>query len=267
MVKPFPIFRRSIAESRRAVLGWAIGLTAFACLYLPLFPTFGGSGSQMAQMIDALPPTLVKTLGYQDIASGAGYAQSTFFGLMGFVLTTIAAISWGAAAIAGAEETGRLELTLAHGVSRTRQVLEASASVAVRVALLGLFAVLLVLALNGPSELELVPINVLAAGVALASVAFLTGAVALAVGAATGRHAWATIAGAIVAIGGYATNAIANQSADLDWLHAISPYAWAWQEEPLESGWPLPGLSALWIACAVLVVLTAWSLNRRDLRS
>ncbi|SDN65407.1 ABC-type multidrug transport system, ATPase component [Cryobacterium flavum] len=50
-------------------------------------------------------------------ATGAGYTQATLFGLIGFLLLSIAATSWGAGALGGDEESGRLELTLAHGVT------------------------------------------------------------------------------------------------------------------------------------------------------
>ncbi|GAA4858532.1 ABC transporter permease subunit [Saccharopolyspora cebuensis] len=266
MGSALPLLRRDLAESRWGLVGWASGLAVFAGLYLPLFPTFGGRDSQLAELIRSLPPALVKTLGYEDIVSGAGYAQSTFFGLMAFALTAFAAVSWGSAAIAGAEESGRLELTLAHGVSRARHVLESALSVLVRVAGLALVAVLLVLALDGPSQLGLAPAHVAAAGVSLAGLAVLTGAASLAAGAATGRSRWATSAGAIIAFGGYGTNAVANQSPDLDWLHALSPYAWAWRGAPLEAGWDVPGLLALWGTGAVLVGAAVWLLDRRDLR-
>src|SRR5690606_28930200 len=104
-----PVFRRSIRESWRGVLGWTIGLAAVLFLYLPLYPSLGGDG-RLEEIVSALPKELVETLGYDQISSGAGYAQSTFFGLMGFLLLTIAAVIWGSAAIAGSEENGRLEL-------------------------------------------------------------------------------------------------------------------------------------------------------------
>ncbi|WP_343317812.1 ABC transporter permease subunit [Arthrobacter sp. TMP15] len=118
-----PLFRRSIGDSWRSTLGWTIGVAAALLLYLPLFPALGGKDSQMAQLINSLPPQLVNTLNYGSITTGAGYTESTFFGLLGFVLIVIAATSWGTAAIAGDVENGTLELVLAHAVSRTQLVL------------------------------------------------------------------------------------------------------------------------------------------------
>ena len=70
-------------------------------LYLPLYPSIGND--QMAAVLDSMPEELIKTLGYENLTSGAGYAQATIFGLIVFALLTIAATAWSSSAIAGAE--------------------------------------------------------------------------------------------------------------------------------------------------------------------
>ena len=150
MRAPLPVFRRWLAEGWRGLIGWAVGLTAVALVYLPLFPSM--QSPELSGLIETLPPELVRTLGYENITSGAGYAQATFFGLIGFVLITIAGIGWGASFIAGAEESGRLELTLAHGVGRVQYALESAAALVVKLLALGLVALLVVWAVNGPQN-------------------------------------------------------------------------------------------------------------------
>lgn len=264
MPKPLPVFRRSLADSWRALIGWTVGVAAALLLYLPLFPSIGGNG-QMQQMLETLPPELVKTLGYEQIGTGAGYAQGTFFGLIGFLLLTIAATAWGSAAIAGAEESGKLELALAHGVGRVQYALESAFAILVRLLWLGGIGALLVIALDGPSELGLEPGHVLAASAALVGLTMLSGAFALAVGALTGRRALATAAGAGVAVLGYVLNAIANQVEDAEWLRSVSPYAWAYRENPLAEGVDWVGLGLLWGVSLVLVVIAMLALRRRDI--
>lgn len=264
MAKPLPILRRSLADSWRGLLGWTAGVAGAISMYLPLFPSIGGNG-QMQQIIETLPPELVKTLGYEQIGSGAGYAQGTFYGLIGFLLLVIAAIAWGSGAIAGAEESGRLELALAHGVGRGQYALESAASILVRLVWLVAVAAVLVIALNEPSELGLEPKNVFAVSVALLGLTFLSAAFALAVGAITGRRSFATGAGAAVAVLGYAFNAIANQVQDAEWLRAVSPYSWAYHESPLTDGADWGGLGLLWGLSAVLVTVAALALRRRDI--
>ncbi|MGY6498698.1 MAG: ABC transporter permease subunit [Microcella sp.] len=257
-----PLFSRALADSWRGLIGWAVGLAAVAGLYLPLFPSFGG-GSQFADIIESLPPELVSALNYDQITSGAGYTQGTVYGLLGFVLLTIAATGWGAAAIAGDEERGTLELTLAHGVSRTQLVLERAAAIVVKLIALVGWITLVVLVLNGPSELDLAASNVVAGGIALFGLALLTALIGMLAGALIGRRVIAVGAAAGLAVAAYAANAIGNQSPDLAWLHAVSPYHWAFGESPLADGLAAPvGLLYLFAALALAGAVIAF--RRRD---
>lgn len=261
-----PVFRRNLRESWRSLLGWTIGIAAVLFLYLPLYSSLGGDG-QLEAMISSLPKELVDTLGYDQISTGAGYAQSTFFGLIGFLLLTIAALIWGSAAIAGAEESGRAELDLAHGIGRGQYALESALAVLVRLLWLGAFAGLVVWALNGPSELGIDDRNIVGASAALTGLAFLTASAALLAGAATGRRIWATGVGAGIAVLGYILQALAKQSKDLEWLNALSPYAWVYQRPPLSEGVDLGGLALTWGLALAFVVASVFALRARDLRS
>lgn len=259
------VFRRSIRESWRGVIGWSLGIAAVLFLYLPLYPSFGANG-QLEDVIKALPPQLIQTLGYDQIASGAGYAQSTFYGLMGFLLLTIAAVIWGSAAIAGAEESGRLELDLAHGIGRAQYVAESALAVLVRLLWLGALSGAIVLALNDPAELSIHPPHIVGAALALTGLAFLSAMAGLFAGALTGRRAWATGAAAAVAVLGYVFQAVAKQSKDLEWLNALSPYAWVYHQPPLKDGVDVGGLLLVWGIAVVLAAASALALSRRDLR-
>lgn len=263
MSNMLPVFRRALRESWRGTLGWTIGVAAVLFMYLPLFPSIGG-GSQMQQIIDSLPPELVGALGYDQIGTGAGYAQGTFYGLIGFLLLTIAATSWGAGAIAGAEESGRLELDLAHGVGRVQYALESAATILVRLVWLGVFAGAIIALLNEPAALDIEPVRIIEATVAFVGLTMLAGSVALFAGALSGRRSWGITAGAGIAVAGYAFNAIANQVEDAQWLRVISPYSWAFHQPPLSEGVAPAGAIALWALSIVLVAGSAFTLARRD---
>lgn len=258
-----PVFRRSLREDWRGTLGWTIGVAAVLFMYLPLFPSIGGNG-QMQQIIDSLPPELVGALGYDQIGTGAGYAQGTFYGLIGFLLLTIAATSWGAGAIAGAEESGRLELDLAHGVGRVRYALESAAAILVRLTWLGVFAGAVVALLNDSAALDITPIHIVDATVVFVGLTALAGSTALFVGALVGRRSWAVAAGAGIALAGYAFNAIANQVEAVEWLRTISPYSWAFHQPPLAEGLSPSGAIALWALSLAFIAGSAWALQRRD---
>lgn len=266
MSSNLPLFRRALADSWRSLIAWSLGVVAAIMLYLPLFPSLGGN-PDVQELLNSLPPELVNAIGYDQISTGSGYAQSTFYGLIGFVLLTIAATSWGTAAVAADEETGSLELTLAHSVSRTQVVLERSAALFVRLAWLGLLSSLLVIAMNGPAQLDIEPSHAFAGAAAIVGLTLLSGTIAIAIGALTGRRLYATAAGAGIAVLGYALNAVANQSDDLDWLHGWSPYHWAYGNSPLSDGADWTGLALLFGLSAALTLVAVVALNRRDLKA
>lgn len=261
-VAPLPVLRRWMADGWRGLLGWCVGVAAAILVYLPLFPAM--KSPELAGMLDALPPELIRTLGYEDLITGAGYTQATFFGLIGFVLIAIAGIGWGAAFIGGAEESGRLELTLAHGVGRVQYALESAFALLLKLLILGAVGWLLVWAVHGPAELELDTFNLLSVTVAWVGLGLLSATAALAVGALTGRRVWGVGAGAAVAVTGYVLQAVANNSADLDWLRAFSPFDWAYGNAPLTNGADVAGLALLWGSSAILIAITTVGLVRKD---
>jgi ABC-2 type transport system permease protein len=258
-----PLTRRFLADGWRGLLGWIAGLAVVVLIYLPLFPSM--QTPELQGILDSLPPELVKTLGYEDITSGAGYTQATLFGLLGFVLLTIAAVSWAAAVTGGAEESGRLELTLAHGVGRVQYALEAAAALLVKLLVLGAITWLLVWTAAGPAELGLDPLKLSATVAAWLGLGALCAGAALAVGAATGRRVWAIGAGTAVAVVGYVAQAVANNTPDLDGLRVISPYDWAFGNAPLTTGADVLGLVLLWGGAIVLTGVATAALARRDI--
>jgi len=231
-------------------------------MYLPLYSTIGGNPEFLA-VIDSLPPELVAALSYDQITTGAGYTQGTVHGLIGFVLVTIAAVAWGASMIAGDDERGTLELVLAHGVSRTQIVLERFAAIVVKLVALTVVLGAMVFALNGPSALDLTLDGIAAGSVALLGLGLLTAAVGTLAGAIVGRRSIAVGAAAGVAVLGYALNALGNQNPDLGWMHALSPYYWAFGAEPLATGFS-PLMGVLFAVAAVALAVAVLAFRRRD---
>ncbi|KUM33290.1 ABC transporter permease subunit [Arthrobacter sp. EPSL27] len=263
MTKPLPLFRRAFVDSWRSTLGWAAGLAATIFLYLPLYPSIGGS-PEMQEVMKAFPPEMIKALNYDQITSGPGYTQATMFGLIGFLLMTIASVAWGAAAVGGDEESGQLELTLAHGVTRTQVVLERALAILVRVLLLAGLVSVLILLLNDSAELDIRPENLLGTSVLFAGLTMLSGTTALCAGTVTGRNTFGLAAGAAVGVLGYVFNAVGRQSRDVEWLLDFSPYNWAYGNNPVANGADWASVAWLWGLSAALVALSALALSRRD---
>lgn len=263
MIRKLPLFTRAFVDSWRSTLGWALGLSGATFLYLPLYPSIGGS-AEMQQMIDALPAEMTKALNYDQIATGSGYTQATLFGLLGFVLMSIASVAWGAGAVGGDEESGQLELTLAHGVTRVQLVLERALALFLRIVLLASLIFVLVRLLNDTARLGIRPENLFGASVLFAGLALFSGSTALLAGAVSGRRTYGLIAGAAIAVLGYVFNAVGRQSSDVQWLLQFSPYHWAYGNSPVTNGADWGAAAGLWGMSAVLVLVSALALQQRD---
>lgn len=263
MNRKLPLFRRAFLDPWRSTLGWAAGLAGVIALYVPIFPAIAG-GSQMQAMIDAMPREMTKALNYDQIATGPGYTQATVYGLIGFLLMTIASVAWGAAAVGGDEESGQLELTLAHGVTRVQLVLERAMSMVLRITLLSAIVFGMVMMLNESARLKINPGNLFGATVLFAGLALLSGTTALFVGALTGRKTYGLAAGTAVGVLGYVFNAVGRQSPDVEWLLNLSPYHWAYGNSPVTNGADWAAAGWLWGISAGLVLLSAVALQRRD---
>lgn len=260
-----PIFLNELRHGWKSLIWWAVGLAAVCVVYLPFFESIGAS-PEMAAMLDSLPPALVVGMGFDSMFTGAGYVHSSILELTAAILVLIAGIAWGSRAIAGDEEEGMLELTLAHGVSRTRVYVERALAIVVRFLILGVALWVILIGSSGPFALDL-DLGFTTAGVAsFTLLAVVISFVSLAVGAATGRKSVAIAAGAGVAVVAYIANVIGRQSEDWAWLADISPFGWAFSEIPIMNGWDWPGIGLLTALAVLAFGVGLLAINRRDIQ-
>ncbi len=261
-----PIYLRWLLDNRRALLGWAAGLAGVCLLYLPLFPSMRDSGL-IGEKLDVMPKEMIESFGMDllTVATGWGYTHQMVFGMLGLLLLLVLGIGQGSRAIAGDEESGSLELTLAHATDR-RSVLSARLlAVVTIVAAMTLGLTLVVAALSTPSELGLSASGLLGEGAALGLLVLLHAMVAFAVGALTGRRSAAMGAAAVVAVLGWFAHNMGAKVAE--WVPDLSPYQWAFGGTPLRNGPDLGGLGALAAGCVLLIAVSYVAFARRDLRA
>lgn len=263
-VDTLPVLAGVLREQRRSLIVWAGAMFAVASFYISFFPSFG-STTAMQDVIDTMPKGVVDALGYDQIATAAGYIGATVYGLLGPVLILVFGVSTGARLIAGEEEAGSLELELAHPVGRLRLAGERWLAVVVGLTFLALAvaaaSVLLVAVLDLDVELG----NLLAMTVGLFMFGLTFSSVAFAIGAATGRRAFALGGTAALAVLGYLAHAVGPQLEGGAWMDQISPFGWYLSNDPLINGWDFGGLAlmAAVIVVAVPAALTVFA--RRDL--
>jgi ABC-2 type transport system permease protein len=255
--------RWQIRRARRGLVGWAVALAAVAGVYIPFYPAIGGD--QLQGMVDALPPELSQALGYDRIGSAAGFVTSTVYGLLGMALLLVLAVGTGARTVAGEEESGLLELSVAAPVRRTALVDGRALALVLRTAMLVLVLFAASAALVRVSDMDVAVGGLAAGSLQLWLLTTAVGLVALAVGAATGRRVVGVAVGAGLAVGGYVADAIAGLVPDAAWLADVSPYAWFLGGDPLVAGVDPGGVLRL-VALGAVAWLTGRTLiGRRDL--
>lgn len=263
------VFLTTLLDAKRALVWWSLGLIGMAALMIAVYPTVRDN-PDLNEMVRDYPEALKAFIAFGgdiDYVSGAGYLGSELFAFMVPLLLLIAAIGAGARAIAGEEERGTLDLLLANPLSRRRLVLDKLAAVAVEVALL---SVVLVAALA--VGVALVGMNVSTAHLAAATasaalLAFAFGAIALFVGAFSGRRGIAIGVAAAGAVAAYLVNSLAAIVTFLEPARALSPFYHYVASNPLRQGLALDHVAFLVAVAVAAAGLAIVALERRDLAS
>ena len=128
------VLGRALFDQRRSI-GWgAVGIAGFVVLMVAYWPSIHQQGHDLQRVVDSMPAAMKAFTG--DLAaftSGPGYLQGELFALTLPVLLLVYAIGRGSDAIAGEEERGQLERTLAEPISRVRVVLDKAGALALGV--------------------------------------------------------------------------------------------------------------------------------------
>lgn len=249
------VFTKSLTDSHRALAGWALGTAAVGMTYASAYPSQRDNTAN-------LPEALREALHID--ATAAGYLHASVFGVILPLLAMIYGVTTGSRALAGDEESGRLDLLLAHPVTRTSLALQRFAALTVGAGGISLLVWLAMLAVRESAGLTgVTPAEFLAQCVNLALLAVTFGALALGLGAALGRRAVALAATAIIGVLSYTAHALASQIG-ADWLAYASPFHYYIGGEPLKNGFPWGDGAVLAVTAVAVLAVGVMRFNRRD---
>jgi ABC-2 type transport system permease protein len=262
------VFGKSIWLRRRSIIVWALGLCGIAALTMLFWPMLKGSIAEFQAIVDMFPREVFAAFGMSDpndLLTAGGFVSSRVYASAGLILVLAFAIGMGAASIAGEERRGTMELQLASPLTRRRILLEAFAAMLTLIAVLGLALCVVMAAGNATIGLDLSLESIVAATTGLALTGVFFGALALALGAATGSNAIARGVPAAVAIGGILLNGLGAVVAGFAPFRYLSPIYWFLGDTPpLLRGFsadPLVLLGAALVTVGIGVV----GFQRRDL--
>jgi ABC-2 type transport system permease protein len=256
---------RAVHRELPGILAWSAMLIVLIAVYSACWPAIRGSATYQ-QVFGKLPDSYRRLFATSELAAATSYFNTELLTVTAPLVLLIAAITTGTRCVAGLEQTGELEMLLAHPVSRTRWVLEQATAV-----LLGLVAIagittMALLAADLLAHTGLGLWRVVAIGLHLAVLASWFGLLAVAVGAGTGRPVLTRLVCTAVALVAYLVNVLGALSERLATLRALSVFRWTLANDPLATGVHAPALAGVLSSAAVLLLAGTTVFRRRDLR-
>ena len=252
----------TLRQRLTATLSTAVGLVAVMAAVGALFPAVGHTIGKLN-----VPESVANLLGGADYGTITGWFRSEIAIIYGPLVIAALAITSATATTAGEEEDRILALVLAHPIRRSGLILSkagAIAAVVVIIAFATWIGLIVGVALGGGG---ISVGHMTAVAVQLGFFGLATGALALALGAGTGRRSLAAGVTGAVAIVGWLVNSFAPLVSAIDWLKYLTLFYYYAGGDPIGSGLDLTGIVVLGVITLVLVGLAVVGFQRRDLRA
>lgn len=270
-LRPRPMLRtvlgKTLSEQRRSLLWWGIGLFLAGASYAPFYPSILENAKTLEQYMNSMPDFLKEAfLGASaDFTSPAGYLNTELFNFFAPLLLLLFAIGAGARAIAGEEERQTLDILLSTPIPRRRVVIHKFGAMLVAGALLSVLLWLSVPLTGPPFDLNPSLVDLTAAVFMCFLLAMAFGAIALAIGAATGRRSLAVGVTAGIAAGAYLLDLLVPAIDSIEFLQLLSPFHYYLGAEPMMRGLDVGNSLVLAGIAAVAFVAAVVLFERRDL--
>ena len=257
---------RFLADRRRGLTGWAIGIAAYTTLMISFFPTIRDSES-LSAAIEDYPDAMKEFLGGEaafDLSSGAGFLTAEVYSFMLPLLLSIVAIGFGAT-MGGDQRNGMMDALLSLPIPRWRVVAEKAVAMVTMVLSLALL-VPAVVGLAAPLvDLEIGFGNLMAGTAGVVLIVMFHGLLAMAVGVVSGRRATAIGVATAVFAAGYVLNGLGGLVSWMEPVRVLSPYHHALGTNPLLEGWQMGSFVLLLVLCLATFAATVTLFDGRDL--
>lgn len=253
----FTVMRYTLIRLRGQILGWGIGVALLGLILVPFYDMFLEQQEDFLQMVENYPPEFMAFFGGDAaaLATPEGYLSMYGFSMLPVIVGIFALIA-GSGLIASDEESGRLDLVMAHPISRTglffgRFLAFVVASVAiVFIGWLG-FSILL-----GGSSLELTWGEMALPFLPVLAQSLIYGALALLASMIMPARRIAAMVAGLVMVSSYFLSSLGTLNESLASLARFLPYAY------FQGGDAINGLNLGWflglLAATTLAALVAW---------
>jgi ABC-2 type transport system permease protein len=249
-----------LSDRRRSLAAWGLPLGLMSAFIVAIFPSVEDS---IGKAVADYPPALKEAFGIGELANVEQYLQAEMLSLIVPLALGYLAVRAVASGLAGAAESGRLDVLLSAPVSRRR--LCAAGFIATAIELAGVLAITAVLTGIG----SLLAGAGLAAGPAAAGFANVWPLALLFAGLGILACAWSlrtsvvtgAIAGVLVAM--YVIDLVGRLDPGIDWVRYASVFKY--YGNAIEDGIEPLAFVAVTAAAVLLAVVGAWLFDRRDI--
>lgn len=260
------VFLHAMRRHQGGILGWGLSLGGLALLMTTFYDTIADQQDQFQALIENYPPEFMAFFGgTEQLFTPQGFLGAEFFSFIPVVLGIFALLA-GSGMLASDEESGVMDLLLAHPISRTGLFLgRFLAYVAALVGILILAYIGMWIGASYSQALDLTGLELVRPFVSLGAMLLLFGNLALMLSLLLPSRRMAAMVSGIVLVGSYFVTSLANLEESLDALARFSPFNY------YQSADAMSGLNLEWIAgllgVAMAFALLAWRrFQHRDIR-
>ncbi len=258
------LFQHLLREAKGGIIGWSIGLGVLILLIAASYPAVRGQ-TDLDDLLAEYADSLGGLLG--DCTTLTDYACYMDTQILAFlpVMLGIFGVAHAARILAGAEESGRLDILLSTPVSRRRLVanhlLVLVTAQAIVAAVVGVLMMLAALALGETDQVAasvLVGLNALPASLVATMLAYLLAAF-------VHRRSIALAGGTAFVLGSYFIGGLAPLSETLEPMKWLSVTHYYQQSQPMRAGLDLAYYVIMLPLAGLLGVLAMWRFEGKDI--
>jgi ABC-2 type transport system permease protein len=259
------VFRYTLRRFRGQILGWGIALALLGVLLVSMYDTIAAQQEQLEDLLKFYPEEFTAFFGdFSAFGTAEGFLTVEFFSYMPLILGIFAVLT-GSGLLVSDEENGRLDLIMAHPVSRMALFMgRLLAFVVAAVAILAIAWLGIVVPMNwssmdiGWGKIWLPLLSLLAELLLFGTISLFLSMVL------PSRRLAATTAGLLLVASFFITG-LANINQDLEPVAKLSPLNYYQAQDAFHA------FSGAWLAgllgsAVVFAALAWWRFQRRDIR-
>lgn len=261
------IFRKGFRDSRIAIVGWGLGLGAYAMLVASLYSTIKEQEAEIRKLIESMPSGFMNFIGGVDVlTTPAGLIQARIFLtvplLLGFYVIIL-----GIGAISGEERRQTMDVLVTLPIPRWQLLTEKLLSTGAIIAgILTFQCSALILSTQLWPDVKISAVNLIATHIGLWLLLMSIGGVAYLLSAALPMHRrWGSGIASAYLIASYLIYNLGNAVEVIKPMQSLTIFNYFDSLKWLQEGFQVGNIVVLSASIAILYLAALYAFERRDL--